>query len=171
LAETVAENIKQYLSNYRMIDDFVEIKSGKIINLSFLLTVYVDKTYDKSEVTKRIIDTVYDYMDIRRHIMGEDIFIGDLQKEISQLDGVINLVRLRIFNEVGDGYSEDTTTQELVDTSSCNYDEYEEYENILIDKDEIDLLKSDYMLFSEANSMFEIKNKNLDIKVVVKTKI
>jgi hypothetical protein len=114
---------------------------------------------------------VYDYMDIRRHIMGEDIFIGDLQKEISQLDGVINLVRLRIFNEVGDGYSDDTTTQELVDTSSCNYDEYEEYENNLIDKDEIDLSKSDYMLFSEANSMFEIKNKNLDIKVVVKTKI
>jgi hypothetical protein len=154
-----------------MINDFVEIKSGRIINLSFLLTVYIDKSYDKSDVTKRIIDMVYDHMDIRRHIMGEDIFIGDLQKEISQLDGVINLVRLRIFNEVGDGYSEDTTTQELVDTSSCNYDEYEEYENILIDKDEIDLLKSDYMLFSEANSMFEIKNKNLDIKVVVKTKI
>ena len=171
LSETVAENVKEYLSNYRMINDFVEIKSGRIINLSFLLTVYIDKSYDKSDVTKRIIDMVYDYMDIRRHIMGEDIFIGDLQKEISQLDGVINLVRLRIFNEVGDGYSEDTTTQELVDTSSCNYDEYEEYENILIDKDEIDLLKSDYMLFSEANSMFEIKNKNLDIKVVVKTKI
>ena len=170
LAETVAENIKQYLSNYRMINDFVEIKSGKIINLSFLLTVYVDKTYDKSEVTKRIIDTVYDYMDIRRHMMGEDIFIGDLQKEISQLDGVINLVRLRIFNETGEGYSEDATTQQLADYTNCNYDEFEEYEQDILNKDEIDLLKSDYMLFSEANSMFEIKNKMSDIKVVVKTR-
>ena len=170
LAETVAENIKQYLSNYRMINDFVEIKSGKIINLSFLLTVYVDKTYDKSEVTKRIIDTVYDYMDIRKHMMGEDIFIGDLQKEISQLDGVINLVRLRIFNETGEGYSEDATTQQLADYANCNYDEFEEYEQDILNKDEIDLLKSDYMLFSEANSMFEIKNKMSDIKVVVKTR-
>lgn len=170
LAETVAENVKQYLSQYRMINDFVEIKSGKIINLSFILSVYIDKSYDKSEVTKRIIDTVYDYMDIRRHLMGEDIFIGDLQKEISKLDGVINLVRLRIFNKVGDGYSEDTTTQPLVDTANCNYDEYEDYDQEELVDDEIDLLKSDYMLFSEANSMFEIKNKNSDIKVIVKTR-
>ena len=170
LAETVAENIKEYLSQYRMINDFVEIKSGKIINLSFILSVYIDKSYDKSEVTKRIIDTVYDYMDIRRHLMGEDIFIGDLQKEISKLDGVINLVRLRIFNKTTPGYSEDATTQPLVDTENCNYDEYEDYDQEELVDDEIDLLKSDYMLFSEANSMFEIKNKNSDIKVIVKTR-
>lgn len=170
LAEVVASNIREYLSQYRMINDFVEIKSGKIINLSFLLTVYIDKSYDKSEVTKRIIDAVYDYMDIRRHMMGEDIFIGDLQKEISKLDGVINLVRLRIFNKVGSGYSDDETTQELVQTANCCYDEYEEYDQQVTEGPEIDLLKSDYMLFSEANSMFEIKNKSSDIKVIVKTR-
>ena len=170
LAEVVAENMRQYLSNYRMINDFVEIKSGKIINLSFILTVYVDKSYDKTEVTKRIIDMVYDYMDIRRHMMGEDIFIGDLQKEISKLDGVINLVRLRIFNENGEGYSEDQITQPLVNIANCCYDEYEEYMEKEIDKPEVDLKKSDYMLFSEANSMFEIKNKSSDIKVIVKTR-
>ena len=170
LAEVVASNIKEYLSQYRMINDFVEIKSGKIINLSFLLTVYIDKSYDKSEVTKRIIDAVYDYMDIRRHMIGEDIFIGDLQKEISKLDGVINLVRLRVFNKVGSGYSDDETTQELVQTANCCYDEYEEYDQQVTEDPEIDLLKSDYMLFSEANSMFEIKNKSSDIKVIVKTR-
>lgn len=170
LSETVAENLKEYLSQYRMINDFVEIKSGKIINLGFRLTVYIDKTYDKSEVTKRIIDLVYEYMDIRRHLMGEDIFIGDLQKEISKLDGVINLVKLRIFNKVGEGYSEDGTTQQLVDPTNCNYDEYEEYEQAETadGANEIDLKKSDYMLFSEANSMFEIKNKSRDIVVEVK---
>lgn len=171
LSETVAENMKEYLSQYRMINDFVEIKSGKIINLAFRLTVYLEKSYDKSEVTKRIIDMVYDYMDVRRHLMGEDIFIGDLQKEISKLDGVINLVSLRIFNNVGEGYSEDAITQQLVDTANCNYTEYDEYEqgdNPY--NNEIDLRKSDYMLFSEANSMFEIKNKNADITVEVKVR-
>ena len=170
LAEVVAENMKEYLSKYRMINDFVEIKSGKIINLSFILTVYLDKAYDKSEVTKRIIDMVYDYMDIRRHMMGEDIFLGDLQKEVSKLDGVINLARMRVFNEVGEDYSEDSTTQPLVDTATCCYDEYEEYMETETGKPEIDLKKSDYMLFSEANSMFEIKNKNKDIKIIVKTR-
>ena len=175
LAEAVAENMKEYLSQYRMINDFIEIKSGKIINLRFRATVYVDKSYDKSEVTKRIIDLIYDYMDIRRHFMGEDIFIGDLQKEISKMDGVLNLVKLRIFNmvseaETDDSYSKDAITQPLVDTTTCNYDDYDEYETDLNEDMEIDLLKSDYMLFSEANSMFEIKNKMTDIKVIVKTR-
>lgn len=172
LSETVANNIKLYISQYRMLNDFVEIKSGKIINLSFKLTVYVDKSYDKSEVTKRIIDTVYGYMDIRRHLMGDDIFVGDLEKEISKLDGVINLVKMRIFNRIGNGYSEDRTTQQLVDLSKCEYEETDDEDTPYSDdtKKEIDLSKSDYMLYNEADSMFEIKNKNADIEVVVKTR-
>ena len=172
LAETVAENIKEYLSHYKMINDFIEIQSGKIINLSFRIKVYIDKSYDKSEVTKRIIDMIYDYMDIRRHMMGEDIYIGDLQKELSKLDGVENLVSIRIFNKVGSdaGYSDDASTQQMVDYTTCNYDDYEEYESETTGENEIDLRKSDYTLFSEANSMFEIKYKNNDIKVEVRTR-
>lgn len=172
LAETVAENIKEYLSNYKMINDFIEIQSGKIINLSFRVKAYIDKSYDKSEVTKRIIDMIYDYMDIRRHMMGEDIYIGDLQKELSKLDGVENLVSIRIFNKVGSdaGYSDDASTQQMVDYTACNYDDYEEYESETTGENEIDLRKSDYTLFSEANSMFEIKYKNNDIKVEVRTR-
>lgn len=168
LAETVAENIKEYLSNYKMINDFVEIQSGKIINVAFRIKVYIDRAYDRSEVVRKLIDMVYDYMDVRRHIMGEDIFIGDLQKEISKMDGVINLVYLKVFNKVGEGYSDDYITQELVDPSSCNAYGYDETMTNI--DNEIDLLKSDYTLFSEANSMFEIKYKNSDIVVEVMTR-
>ena len=167
LAETVAENIKEYLSMYKMINDFVEIRSGKIFNVSFKITVYLDKTYDKSDVTKNIINATYDYMDVRKHLMGEDIYLGDLQKEISKLDGVINLVSLQCYNKVGEGYSEDSCTQELKDPTACMPDEQVPSEE---DYEEIDLEASDYILFSEANSMFEIKNKNTDIVVVAKVR-
>ena len=168
LAEQVAENIKSYISNYRMINDFVEIRSGKIINLSFEAEIYVDKSYDRGDVVRRVIDTIYDYMDIRRHRMGEDIFVGDIEKEISKLDGVQNLVALRVFNEVGalNGYSDNCVTQELVSASRCS-DTDDDINAQTIDN-EIDLKKSDKMLFTEANSMFEIKYKNRDIKVIVK---
>lgn len=164
LAEPVADNIKEYLTNYKMINDFVEIKSGKIINIKFEIDIFVDKAYDKSEVVKRVIETVTDYMDIRRHQMGEDIFLGDLQKEIGKLDGVNNIIELRAYNPVGDGYSDDAITQQLIDVSDCCYDYAEAGENF--DR-QIDLKASDMVLFSEANSMFEILNDN-DIKVRVK---
>ena len=164
LAEPVADNIKEYLTNYKMINDFIEIKSGKIINIKFEIDIFVDKAYDKSEVVKRVIETVTDYMDIRRHQMGEDIFLGDLQKEIGKLDGVNNVIELRVYNPVGNGYSDDAITQQLIDVSDCCYDYAEAGENF--DR-QIDLKASDMVLFSEANSMFEILNDN-DIKVRVK---
>jgi len=169
LAEQVAENIKNYISNYRMINDFVEIRSGKIINLGFEAEIYADKSYDKGDVVRRVIDTIYDYMDIRKHRMGDDIFVGDIEKEISKLDGVQNLVYLKVFNYHGslNGYSNSTISQELVSNTICDSTIDDEGDG-QTDQNEVDLKKSDKMLFTEANSMFEIKYKNKDIKVIVK---
>lgn len=168
LAEQVAINIKNYLSKYRMINDLVEMRSGKIINLAFDVDIFVDKTYDKGEVVKRVIDLIYDYMDVRKHKMGEDVFVGDIEKEISKLDGVQNLIELRVYNKVGsyDGYSDNETTQEIMSYDECGK-LYDEDRNEL-DERRIDLKKSDKILFTESNSMFEIKYKEKDIRVNVK---
>lgn len=169
LAEQVAENIKNYISNYRMINDFVEIRSGKVINLAFEVEIYADKSYDRSDVVRRVIDTVYNYMDIRRHRMGDDIFVGDIEKEVSKLDGVQNLVSIRVYNKVGSlsGYSDSAITQELVSNNKCDGIDVVT-SDAQSDENEVDLKKSDKMLFTEAHSMFEIKYKNKDIKVIVK---
>lgn len=165
LAEPVSENMQEYLSNYKMINDFIEIKSGKVINLKFEIDAIVDKSYDKSNVTKTIIETVKNYMDIRKHQMGEDIFIGDIQKELNKIDGVLNIIDIRIYNPMGNGYSTDEITQELIDPSECGYDEYAEAETNF-DR-QINLKSSDMMLYNDVNSMFEILNDN-DITVRIK---
>lgn len=169
LSETVADNIIEYLSHYKMLNDFIEMRSGKIINISFRVTLYADKSYDKAAVAKKVIDEIYDYMDIRKHEMGEDIFLGDLQKNISQIDGVINISKFQAYNKTGDGYSDDTITQELVTADNrCYYPDGED--EVDPDDMQIDLDASDMILYSEANSLFEIKDKAKDITVVVKTR-
>ena len=152
-----------------MLNDFIEMRSGKIINVSFRVTLYADKSYDKAAVAKKVIDEIYDYMDIRKHEMGEDIFLGDLQKNISQIDGVINISQFQAYNKTGDGYSDDTITQELVTADNrCYYSNGDYVEDT--DNMQIDLNASDMILYSEANSLFEIKDKAKDITVVVKTR-
>lgn len=168
LSETVAENMKSFLSKYKMVNDFVEIKSGKIINIGFTVTVYVDKSYDKAEVVQRVINKIYDYMDVRRHQMGEDIYLGDLQKEITKLDGVVQFVSMTCRNITDDGYSEDVTTQETISEDDPCYSEYADGSNETTNL--IDLKSSDYILFSEANAMHEIKYKEKDITVITKVR-
>lgn len=163
LSETVGNNIKEYLSMYKCINDFVEIRSGKVINVGFDVNVYIDKAYDKSEVVKRIIELIQDYMDIRRHFMGEDIFLGDLEKEIAKLDGVVNLVSLRCVNKTGEGYSNEVINQTTVDQNICTNIERAESLGYDTSELEVDLLASDKTLYSSIDTMFEIKYPSRDI--------
>lgn len=170
LSETVAENIKEYLKEYKMVNDFVELRSGKVINLAFDCYLFVDKAYDSSEVINRVINLITDYMDIRKHIMGEDIFLGDLEKEISKLDGVVNLIALRCYNKVGadERYSDNEINQSTVDHTSCA--STERYSSLGGEKDEreIDLDDSDKVLYGSVDSMFEIRYSNKDVRCYVK---
>lgn len=159
-------NIQNYLSKYRTINDFVEIKAGKIINLSFEIDVYINKNYNTGEVVNSIIGTVKDYMDVNKHYLGEDIYVSDIEKDISKVDGVINLIDLRIYNEYGNGYSKTEISQQTV-----NYGGDGEYDYVPdSDRSEIDLDASDYILNSNADEMFEIKNPDSDIRIRVKTR-
>lgn len=154
IPSAMAKNIEDYLSAYRMINDYVEIKAGRIINLSFDIDVISDKNYNKVDVLRAIINTVSSYMDINRHIMGEEIYVGDLQKEIGKVDGVINVISVRVINERGEGYSRTPVSQETIEQDS--------------DSDIIDLEATDGILYNEGDTMMEILNPSTDIRVRLK---
>lgn len=172
LPNVIVENIENYLSEYRMINDFVELRSGRVINLSFEVDVFIDKAYNKGDVVKNIINTVSDYMDINKHQIGEDIFVGDIEKEITKIDGVLSLIEVRVYNEYGDKYSSDQTSQDRVTSTSCDYDMDDTDEDVgsTGDRFQIDLRNSDGVLYSDMDSMFEIKYPSSDIKIRVKTR-
>jgi hypothetical protein len=162
MPEQMIKNIINYLSMYRNLNDFVEIKSGRIINISFEVDVFVDKNYNPGDVVKNIINTIKDYMDIKKRYIGEDIFVGDIQKEVSKVDGVLQLIDLRVYNEYGKNYSRVMTPQQIK-----QFDGYGDKEE---GRDEIDLSASDYILITESDSIFELKFPETDIKVRVKTR-
>ena len=156
LPVTLIENIEDYLSEYGMINDLIEIKAGRIVNLSFEADVIVDKNYNKSDVVSMIINKIKDYMDINRHMMGEEIYVGDLEKEIGNIDGVINLISLTIRNEKGSGYSSDEAPQPVISEGQSD------------EKPIIDLESSDWVLYNDGDMMMEIKNPETDIKIRIK---
>ena len=153
LPTAMVENIQDYLSNFRMINDFVEIKPGKIINLIFEPYVIIDKDYNVSDVITNIKKVIMNYMDINKHQMGDDIYVGDISKEISKVDGVTNLMRLRVYNVFDALHSPGRTTQATVETSLCDKDSA----TSSTAKVEIDLEASDGIVYSEGDTMLEVK--------------
>ena len=167
LPSEMITNIQNYLSRYRTINDYVEIKSGRIVNLSFEVDLYFNKNYNASDVLTSVIKTITDYMDVNGHELGEDIYISDLEKEIGKVDGVINLIDLRVYNEYGVGYSNTQISQQTIDVSYDNEGIESETDSV---RSEIDLDASDYILNSESDEMFEIKNPDNDIRVRLKAR-
>lgn len=164
LPSLLAENIQNYLTEYRMINDFVEIKPGRIINLSVEVEVHVDKNYNMSDVVSLIIAKTQDYFDIKKRNMGDDLYVGDLKKEISKIDGVANLIDLRVYNETCAGYSSTQTSQEIYVAGDCNRAQ----EEIVPGRYRLDLEASDGIIYSDGDTMLEIKYPEKDIRVFPK---
>jgi hypothetical protein len=170
LPDVLCENIMNYLSEYRMINDFVEMKSGRIINVQFELDLFVDKNYNTSDVVTNVINKVKEYMDINNREMGDDVFVGDIEKEISKIDGVQNLIELRVYNVYNGDYSTTRTMQQIKSFSECCNNGEEADSSEMLNRDCIDLKASDKMLFCENDTMLEVKYPERDIICRVKTR-
>jgi hypothetical protein len=165
-SSTLKENIATWLADYRMINDYVEINDGKIINLGVTLSLFIDKTFNQSEVVNNAINQVKNYFDIKKWSMGQDIFISDLIENINNVSGVLNVTNIEFYNLLGGSYSINRSSQPL------SNDE----QDILIgnvfssqapESAKLDI--SDFTIFGEPTGMFEIKYPKQDIKVRVKS--
>jgi len=149
---TLKENIAEYLADFRMLNDYITIKDGKIINIGFEISVFTDKSTSKGEIMTDIIDAVTKYFDINKWEMGDNIYLAQLIENINNVGGVLNVTDLIVFNKVGNNrYSLNTIAQPYIDEATR----------------EIDLL-GEYTLYGEPNAMFEIKYPHNDIKVRTK---
>jgi hypothetical protein len=151
---TLKQNIAEYLADYRMINDYVTIKNGKVFNLGFEIDVFADKSVPKGDVISGVINSVKNYFDINKWDMGDNIYISQLVENINNVGGVLNVTDLRVFNKVNENgkYSLNEVAQPYIDEETR----------------QIDLLGR-YTLFGEPNGMFEIKYPNKDIKVTIST--
>ena len=151
---TLKENIAEYLADYRMLNDFVVVRNGRVINLGFEVDIFADKAIPKGEVISGVVNSITDYFDINKWDMGDNIYISQLVENINNVSGVLNVTDLRVFNKVNENgkYSLNEIAQPYIDEETR----------------QIDLLGR-YTLFGSPNSMFEIKFPNNDIKVSIST--
>lgn len=145
-------NIAMYLANYKMLNDYIQISNGKIVNLGFEVDLYVDKRQPQSQIISQVITSVQEFMDINKYQMGDNIYMSSLIEIINNVGGVLNVIDLRAYNKVGEGlYSLNEISQPYLDDETRQID-----------------LTTDFTLFGEPTTMFEIKFPDIDIKVRVK---
>jgi hypothetical protein len=151
VSTTLKDNILNYLSEYRMINDFIDIESGQVIDLGLEIDLVVDKNGNQTEIIKTSIEDIIDYFVIEKRKMGDPLLVGDLNRMIGQVNGVVNVVDVRVFNKIGGEYSSAEVAQSYVSTSTK------------------EIRQSDMTVYMKSNQIFQIRFPNKDIKIRVKT--
>ena len=150
VSNTLKQNISEYLSNFRMLNDYVEIETGEVIDLGLEVDLIVNKNELESDIIRSTIQTTTNYFSINNRKMGDPLFVGDLFREIGAITGVVSVVDIRVFNKVGGEYSTYEVSQSYSDEETK----------------QIELF--DLILYMKKNQIFQIRFPNKDIKVRVK---
>ena len=118
VSSTLKNNISTYLSNHRMINDYIMVGSAKVIDLRLEIDLIIANDVNQSEVVTNVITVVGDYFKTDKIEMGQDLSLGELRKQIMNQEGVSNIVDVRVYNQVGDPYSQSVSTQPYINNTT-----------------------------------------------------
>ena len=101
------KNIQEYLKEYRMLTDSVNIKPAYIINIGCNFDIIIRPNYTSQDVIARCILSLQDYFNIDNWQINEPIVLGDLYSLLDSIDGVQTVKTVNIVNKTGEanGYS------------------------------------------------------------------
>ena len=88
LSQTVKENLKNYLSEYRLVTDAINIKDAYIIDIAVDFAILTKVGFNKNDVLLRCVAAVKDFFNIDNWQIGQPIVTADIVYELSLVEGV-----------------------------------------------------------------------------------
>lgn len=138
---SLKQNIKNWISNYKMINDVVDILDGSIVNIGIEFEVVVELNKDVNATLAECLAVLKNKYK-QKFEMGEPIYLTDVYKLLNNVKNVV-----------------DTRNVKIVDKSSASYNstQYSVKDN---------LSKDGRYLSIPQTHIFEIKDLDTDIKGV-----
>ena len=106
-SQTLKQNLKTYLSEYRMINDSIKIKDAYIINIICEFDIIVLPNFNNNEVISLCITSLAEYFNINNWNVNQPIMLKELSILLDKVEGVQTVTNVNIKNISGvtKGYS------------------------------------------------------------------
>jgi hypothetical protein len=150
VSQTLKQNLADYLSNYRMINDYVTIGSAQVIDLGVEVSIVLDSTQNSGVVISNVIDRVTTFFSPAVRGLGENIVLSELSRLIQAENGVVSLTDISIYGKVGGQYSSAQTSMPYSDEATKK------------------ISLTDNTIFAEPSQIYQIRFPSKDIVVRVK---
>ena len=113
---TLKNNIKTWLSSYKMINDTMDILDGRIVNIGIEFAAIADMNTNKFELLTAAKNNLIVEFNSKRYDLGEPFRVSDILTVLKNTDGLLDVTKVKIFRRSGGVYStffyslEDNTT-------------------------------------------------------------
>lgn len=101
---TLKQNVKNWLNNYKMINDSIDILDAQIVNIGINFQVVGELDKDFTIVLNDCIDTLKSKYQTKFNL-GEPFYISDVYSTLNEVDGVVDTTAVSIVRKSGSGYS------------------------------------------------------------------
>ena len=150
VSNTLKQNIANYLSNYRMMNDYISIFTAEVIDVSVDLSIVLDSAQNSGQIISQVIDLISTYFNPQTRQLGQNVYLSEIRSIVQNTNGVLTVAGLDIYNEVGGQYSSAETSMV-----------YSDPETKLIGP-------VDDTIFAQPSQVYQIRYPNKDIRVSVK---
>ena len=150
VSNTLKSNVMNYLSNYRMLNDYIDILSGEVIDMGLEIDLVANKNENQTDIVRQAVQSITDFFAVEKRKMGDPLFVGDLKTTIGNVAGVVNVVDVRVFNKIGGNYSSAEVAQSYVDDTTK------------------EIAQSDMTIYMKSNQIFQVRYPATDIRIRVK---
>jgi len=150
VSNTLKQNIATYLSNYRMINDYINVEAAQVVDLEFEYSIVFDSTQNQGQVITQIVDQTSTFMSPGVRELGQNVNVSELRRIIQDIPGVVSLTEIKVFGKVGGQYSSSETSQRYSDAATK----------------QIQLI--DETIYAQPNQIYQVRFPNKDIKVRTK---
>ena len=150
VSNTLRQNVANYLSNYRMMNDYISILTAEVIDLSLEVSIVLDSAQNSGQIIANVIDRVSTYFNPQTRQLGQNVYLSELSSIIQNQNGVLTVAGISVYNMVGGQYSSAQTSMEYSDAETKQ------------------IKPVDDTIFAQPSQVYQIRYPNKDIKISVK---
>jgi hypothetical protein len=136
---SIKNNLKTWISNYKMLNDTVDILDAVVVNVGIKFEVLGDQNINKYKVLQRATSAIAREFAQNKFSIGESLSLGKALKALRTVDGILDVTTISFIPRTGSQYS----------SASLNLKTY--------------LSRDRRTLHAPKNVVFEVRYPNIDI--------
>ncbi len=102
---TIKENLKTWLSNYKMINDTIDIRDAHVVNFGINFAIVADLEENRFNVLNLATQRLRNFFANQQYDISEPLYVVDIYKELQRVPGVIDVIDVQILHKQGGLYS------------------------------------------------------------------